>query len=822
MTQRATQPEGMQPAQRWGGGVHPAVLEALEPRLLLSASPVAASGDEVAAAMTLSQDISVVPLLDGETTSSGNNLVNRFGGQTNLAFNATVAHTTDPALVGTGDGALEMNVTVPAGQFGFFITVLGGIEPSNQYTDARDITTFDMVRFDVRNRTGEAFNLRFEIKDYRDSNFHRASWNTPIGAADQWTRVEVPLDLSTPGWVIQGNPDLERARQFALLVEAGPGQAINGQLIFDDMVLIEPGGALDPATAPLEDLVQRLARRQFDALWGSRDPDTGAVETLSSFGRLLSMNTTGSLIKMLPGAIDRGWVTRAEADAFVQATVNTLNSTMDNTIAAGDGGFLPPRYIDRATFTSAAPYEESSIDSAFMFLALYQYKSQAGTSAGLRANIETLLDRFNFAAFSSFNGWRMAWFNNTHTFTNATYDGYGGENWVISLAAHLAQVNHVDITTHYNANVFRTKAHLIDPAREHLVHTFTQFRPPFVQWLFDLFVDTNDRGKDTYPDPAMASNPFDNAVRYQKEVDAYFAQQGRGFFLQPDAGSSGSQYQQFSAYNNFGEPDVYMPWAVSFSLLGDPQAAEPALRNTLIHNMHGPFGLSDSAHWTTGAVEPDSFPAINDLWNTSLSTMALLEFLYDDNQFFTDLPEVKAALDAVFPQVIIDGDLNKDGFVGIDDLNIVLGNWNQAVGPGDFFSGDVSSDGFVGIDDLNTVLSNWNAVAPASMSAETVTMDAVTANSSEAVAPVTNSDSSFNRTGHGSAKQQAAEARVEAGLDRQQVMLAAIWQRAGERHAGGRTHPGLLWHDGGDDAEPTLGLWEIGGRPLDDTSVSSW
>jgi uncharacterized protein len=57
------------------------------------------------------------------------------------------------------------------------------------------------------------------------------------------------------------------------------------------------------------------------------------------------------------------------------------------------------------------------------------------------------------------------------------------------------------------------------------------------------------------------------------------------------------------------------------------------------------------------------------------------------------------------------GDLDGDGFVGINDLNIVLGNWNQNVPPGNPLA-DPSGDGFVGIDDLNAVLGNWNAGTP--------------------------------------------------------------------------------------------------------------
>jgi hypothetical protein len=57
------------------------------------------------------------------------------------------------------------------------------------------------------------------------------------------------------------------------------------------------------------------------------------------------------------------------------------------------------------------------------------------------------------------------------------------------------------------------------------------------------------------------------------------------------------------------------------------------------------------------------------------------------------------------------GDLDNDGFVGINDLNIVLGNWNQNVPPADP-AADPSGDNFVGIEDLNEVLGNWNAGTP--------------------------------------------------------------------------------------------------------------
>lgn len=61
---------------------------------------------------------------------------------------------------------------------------------------------------------------------------------------------------------------------------------------------------------------------------------------------------------------------------------------------------------------------------------------------------------------------------------------------------------------------------------------------------------------------------------------------------------------------------------------------------------------------------------------------------------------------------IIIGDLNGDGFVGIIDLNLILGAWNASITPG--AAVDPSGDGFVGIEDLNIVLGAWNSGTPPS------------------------------------------------------------------------------------------------------------
>ncbi len=101
---------------------------------------------------------------------------------------------------------------------------------------------------------------------------------------------------------------------------------------------------------------------------------------------------------------------------------------------------------------------------------------------------------------------------------------------------------------------------------------------------------------------------------------------------------------------------------------------------------------------------------------TGFSASGKVGLLYAD--FFTSIAGNSAVSFGLFDNLLVTGgapaltgDLDGDGFVGINDLNIILGNWNQTVPPANPLA-DPSGDGFVGIDDLNQVLGNWNAGTP--------------------------------------------------------------------------------------------------------------
>lgn len=224
--------------------------------------------------------------------------------------------------------------------------------------------------FWLRNETGSPFTLTLEIEDFRESNSHRARRSYFVSSSNDWLEIRAPLDLSD-GWLIDGDPDLARAKLCCFVIEAHRGAAVNGSLYLDDMVLVEPGGPIDPLNAPINQLVERLARREFDGLWGARDRDTGLLPTLSSYADVVALNTTSALVEVLPGAAEQSWVSRADANAYVGKLVDALDGQFDAESRAEPARYLPPRYFDRATLEPYYVREESIVDGALLYLALY-------------------------------------------------------------------------------------------------------------------------------------------------------------------------------------------------------------------------------------------------------------------------------------------------------------------------------------------------------------------------------------------------------------------------------------------------------------------
>ena len=133
--------------------------------------------------------------------------------------------------------------------------------------------------------------------------------------------------------------------------------------------------------------------------------------------------------------------------------------------------------------------------------------------------------------------------------------------------------------------------------------------------------------------------------------------------------------------------------------------AGTAFANGIRFGLPGPFtGIQPSSYWSS-TIDPPI-----DAWFLAFSNGSQAHAWTENTM------PAWAVHSGDVGTVSLTGDLDGDGFVGINDLNIVLGNWNQNVPPANPLA-DPSGDGFVGIDDLNTVLGNWNAGTPPSAEA---------------------------------------------------------------------------------------------------------
>jgi hypothetical protein len=598
--------------------------------------------------LATSADLAVVSLFAGERKEP----LNQWGGAWNVG--TVQAITLESRNAHGGKRALEIELgEVEAGEHRYVQCFVSGFGPTRDYYQTRDLQRYERLEFWVRNDTGVALNGFLQVKDYRDSESHRAMCRYSLPAEANWTRIQVPLRLDAAAWTVDGEPDLSRVLALGFLFE--PHATLHGGTVaLDDIILVEPGGPVDIATAPLSEIVERLARRQWDGLWSARSRAHGMIPNNSYQATDAGLNATAAVLWMLPAATRRGWVEPEEADRYVEMLLETLGALLDR------AKHVPPRNVDWVNLRPSLLPEESSVDAAFLALALHRYKTLPTTSPALSDAINHVQERFNFAAFACPAGWRMAYRYasrfGAEGLVSLTYDGYTSEGNLVSLAAHLSESHHVPIDTFWNTNVHRVRTQFASLRDAPVVHSWKEFRAPFVQALFNLFVDVRHRGVDSYPDQELATNPWQNFVCYQQHVMTRLAELGRPYLVQPDAGDDGTlaNYQQFSVYESFGQADLFMPWSSAFALLAGADRAEPSLRYLLRHGLHGPLGLTDSARWQTGAPEPYAVTARHDFWNTALGTMALLEWLDGESRSsksFSELPEVEQALGRVFPAV---------------------------------------------------------------------------------------------------------------------------------------------------------------------------
>ena len=202
----------------------------------------------------------------------------------------------------------------------------------------------------------------------------------------------------------------------------------------------------------------------------------------------------------------------------------------------------------------------------------------------------------------------------------------------------------------------------------------------------------------------LAGSQVYGTFSYSTTIPAEYTSENHAKYGNPEAGL----FPTFEYHNTESELSVYSSEYTSVTVWNDSSglgygdtfvlsglqlySPEIAIPPTIILNLV----LND-----TSLSAFDSTHLLEDLPPVSAYTYTYLQFTGISNSLVN-----LTSFYRLFP-----GDTNMDGFVGVDDLNTVLTNWNQTVTPGEH-PADIDGNGFVGVDDLNVILSNWNLGTP--------------------------------------------------------------------------------------------------------------
>jgi hypothetical protein len=179
-----------------------------------------------------------------------------------------------------------------------------GFGKDKRYCQICNLGYYQGLAFTLRNTSRVLLQAALQIKDYRDSTDHHATYRFEVPT----NSVPLAKDVALPpggGWSITGEPDLGRVITIDFVFE--PQEAIaSGPVYLDELALQELGEAVDVATSSLPALVERLAHRQWDALWSARNRATGMIPNTSYQASDVALNTTAVVLWTLPAAA-RPW-----------------------------------------------------------------------------------------------------------------------------------------------------------------------------------------------------------------------------------------------------------------------------------------------------------------------------------------------------------------------------------------------------------------------------------------------------------------------------------------------------------------------------------
>ena len=217
------------------------------------------------------KDLAVVPLFDGTRCE----LLNTWGGTWSIGDMQDIGLQQSESHAGQRTLYIELGET-RASESKYAQCLASGFGKDKSYYQTRDLTRYQKIRFSLQNQTGTAVQGILRIKDYRDSNSHSAAYRFKLQGRADWNDFEIPLAITGGDWTLEGQPDLTRTLTLDFVFQP-QADLKSGRICLDELALVEPGGPVDIDAAPLPVLVEKLARRQWDGIWGRHNRDNGAI-----------------------------------------------------------------------------------------------------------------------------------------------------------------------------------------------------------------------------------------------------------------------------------------------------------------------------------------------------------------------------------------------------------------------------------------------------------------------------------------------------------------------------------------------------------------
>ncbi len=171
-------------------------------------------------------------------------------------------------------------------------------------------------------------------------------------------------------------PDLAWAQTVDAPLAATPARSFGLPPVADDALLAD------------------LERRSFDYFWETADPATGLVPDRWPTPSFASVAAVGFALSAYPIAVDRGWITRAQAVERTLATLRFFASAPQGPAAsgmAGHKGFFY-HFLDMQTGVRYGNTELSSVDTALLLAGALHCQSYFDVEAGPEATIRSLVD----------------------------------------------------------------------------------------------------------------------------------------------------------------------------------------------------------------------------------------------------------------------------------------------------------------------------------------------------------------------------------------------------------------------------------------------